>query len=143
MNRVEIRAALVTHLKVLLDRWQSEGRPMKCEMENTGDIDLINAPELFMCFHIDWYGATQINIAEKPDTRYYGDAVIVLFGKIGAGTVSRLSLEDEIAEHFQFKVLSGVHVREATPGAAPGRSAKHPEWHAMTVMFPFFADSNA
>lgn len=143
MNKAQIRNTLVAHLDLLLDQWTSEGRPVECHMENAGDIDLATAPDTFMCFHIDWAYTKQINIANNPDHRYYGDVVIILFGKIGTGTLDRLTLEDEITEHFKFRNLGGVQLKEPTPSGAPGRSEKRDGWHAITVTFPFFADSNA
>lgn len=142
MNKVGIRDVLVNHLEVLLGRWNAEGRGIFCAMENADDLDLSKVGDQFMCFHIDWLGTDQKNVAEKPDKRYYGDVVIILLGKTGTGTRSRIILEDEISEHFEFKALGGVHTREPTPSTAPGRSEKHDGWHSMTVTFPFFADSD-
>lgn len=143
MNKVQIRDRLVEHLQILLDRWTAENRPVECYMENTDELDVDKAPDTFMCFHIDWEYTRQINIANNPDHRYYGAVVIILLGKIGTGTRDRLILEDEITEHFKFKALGGVQLKEPTPSTAPGRSEKHDGWHSATVTFPFFADSNA
>lgn len=142
MNKVQIRDALVAHMELLIERWKAENRPLRVEMENQDDIDMNNMPDIFACFHIVWDEVTQKNVAENPDHRYYGDVVIILMGKKGTGTRSRLILEDEITEHFKFKALGGVHTRHPTPSAAPGRSEEHDGWHSMTVAFPFFADSN-
>lgn len=143
INKVEIRDILTARMKVLLDLWVTQARPMECFMENGDEIDLSKVPDEFICFHIDWLATTQKNIAENPDHRYYGDVVIILFGKVGTGTRKRLGLEDEISEHFKFKMLSGVQLQQPTPSTASGRSEKHDGWHSMTVTFPFFADSNS
>lgn len=143
MKKVDVRDRLVAHLQVLLDLWESEGRGMYCDMENSGTLDLNNVGDEFMCFHIDWGTTKQKNIAEKPDHRYHGDVVILLFGKEGSGTRNRLILEDEISDHFKFKALGGVQLREPTPSGAPGRLESHDGWSSSTVTFPFFADSNS
>jgi hypothetical protein len=142
MNKVQIRTKLVQHLEVLLAKWESEGRSMFVDTENQEELDLTTVGDKFMVFHIEWTDTVQKNVAENPDHRYYGDVVIILFGKVGTGTVDRLALEDEITEHFKFKQLGGVQLKEPTPGGA-GRPEKRSGWHSITVSFPFFADSNA
>lgn len=141
MNKVDIRDAIVAHLQTLLDRWEAENRPMYVEMDNQ-DIDLEGVGDQFMVFDIAWTGTKQKNVAENPDVRYYGDIFVILFGKIGSGTRDRMLLEVEISEHFKFKALAGVQTREPTPGVAPGRPGNIEGWHAITVKFPFFADSD-
>jgi len=139
VNKVQIRDALVAHMEVLADMWKAEGRPLHIELDNQDDIDLSNMAETFVIFSIEWDGSAQKNVAWNPDHRYYGTVFIILMGKKGTGTRNRLMLEDEITDHFKFKALGGVHVNE--PGA-PGSPEAHDGWHAITVSFPFFADSN-
>lgn len=141
MNKVEIRDTIVTHLNVLIDQWAAKGINMYVEMDNQ-DVDLNTVGDQFMCFHIEWSGAKQKNVAFNPDVRYYGDIFVILLGKIGSGVRDRMLLEVDINEHFKFKALGGVHTREPTPGVAPGRSGNGAGWHAITVKFPFFADSD-
>lgn len=141
MNKVEIRDAIVAHLEVLLDQWKAKGIEMYVEMENN-DVDLNAVGDQFMNFHIDWTASSQKNVAFNPDVRYYGDIFVMLFGKTGSGTRDRMLLEVDVIEHFQFKALGGVQLKEPTPGVAPGRSGNGAGWHAITVKFPFFADSD-
>lgn len=142
MRKVDIRDRLVAHMSVLLDQWKVEGRGIECHFENQEDLDLNKVADQFIVFFLNWNPTRQKNVAENPDVRYYGDVVIMLFGKSGTGTRDRLILEDEISEHFKFKALSGVTTKEPTPSTAPGRSEKHEGWHSATVTFPFFADSD-
>lgn len=142
MNKVEIRDALAGHFDVLMNQWKVEGRDLPVQDDNVEEIDLNLVGDEFLVFYIDWNATVQKNIAENPDHRYYGDVVIMLFGKKGTGTRKRTLLEDEISEHFKFKSLGGVTVGVPTPGTGTGRSEKHDGWHAITVKFPFFADSN-
>ncbi len=143
MNKVQIRDALVGHLETLLAQWDTEDRSITCVMDNQDDLDLTTVGSEFMCFDIAWYGTKQTNVAENPDHRYYGDVIMILFGKVGTGTRSRLVREDEITEHFKFKALGGVTVQPPTLGTAPDRHEKHDGWDSTTVAFPFFADSHS
>lgn len=141
MNMFQIRDAIVAHLDLLLDQWEARGLSMFVEMDNK-DVDLNNVGDQFMVFSLEWNGSTQKNVAENPDVRYYGDIFVILFGKTGSGTVDRIKLLDEVMDHFKFKALSGVVVKEPTPTAVPGRSGNVTGWHAIAVKFPFFADSD-
>jgi hypothetical protein len=143
VNKVQIRDAIVGHLEVLLQSWETAGNGIFCDMENSGTLDLGTVGDEFLCFYIAWSTTKQTNIASNPDHRYYGDVVILIFGKDGTGTRKRLGLEDEISEHFKFKALGGVQLREPTPSTAPGRFEQHQGWSSSTVTFPFFADSNS
>jgi hypothetical protein len=142
MNVVDIRDAIIKHMSLLEAKWQAEGRPLHVELDNQDDIDLNNLPDNFAVLSIDWGEVTQKNVAFNPDERYHGNIVVFLVGKVGTGTRDRLVIQSEIIEHFKFKAFGGVQTRQPQPGRAPGRSEKQSGWHTMTVMFPFFADSD-
>lgn len=141
MNKVEIRDVIVAHLDLLLADWTTRGIEMPVVMDNQ-DVDLNSVGDQFMCFHINWSGSSQKNVAFNPDVRYYGDIFVILMGKTGTGTRDRMVIESEVIDHFKFKGLSGVQVKEPTPSAAPGRPGNGAGWHAIAVKFPFFADSD-
>lgn len=134
MTLVDIRDKLVAHLH---NNWNHPD--VKVYYENTGELDLAQAGDVFLKCEINFDDAVQANIAAEPFHRTYGSIAITVVVKESAGTRGALIYLDELSNLFKFKNLSGVH----TQAPRVGWEQNHGGRFGMDLRVSFYADSNA
>lgn len=133
MTLVQIRQAIVTELTSF---WVREN--IKLIFQNVESLDLALHKDGFIRFMVEFGGANQANIAIKPFSRIYGDAVFQIFLPVNKGTVGALTYIDELSAHFGYKTIGGLHLQTPQPGDDMTRDG----WFSIELRIPFYADSN-
>jgi hypothetical protein len=134
-GEVEIRAQLVA----AMDAFEALYPEIPVEYQNVESIDLDNAPDVFVCFHVLFNFSRQANIAPSPFKRRYGRVRATCFVKENLGSVKAMNVLAAIEQIFEFQTLGGTHLECAVPGGEGADKG----WYSRTVSIPFFADSNA
>lgn len=130
MTFTQIRAALVQQLATF------SAAPVY--FENIEELDLSNAPDVFVKFFVEFTHSQQANISPSPFSRQYGRVRATCFVKENNGTVKALDVLQTLSGLFQFQTLGGIHLGAATPGGGVQQAG----WYSLDLTVPFYADSN-
>lgn len=134
MTYEQIRNALVGQLAGFYTAWPA----VPVYFENIEEIDLANAPPVFVKFRVKFTVSQQANISPVPFSRQYGRVQAICFVKENNGTVPALRVLQTLTDLFQFQTLGGTHLGAATPGEGVQQAG----WDATDWFVPFYADSN-
>lgn len=117
--------------------WNDNVFPL--HFENTTEIDLDTAPDMFGRCVVKYDGGKQANVSKTPFQRNYGTLVITVFIRESLGTRRVLQRLDALSAALGFKTFGGIHTQEAEAGNDVTKLG----WFSMDLRVPFFADSNA
>lgn len=130
----QARDTLVAYLDAAL---KADNPALAVFYENTVEIDLASAPDMFLQVSIDFLAAKQVTLEAEPVRRRLGELILRVTLKEGKGTRVVTTLVDYLDEKLANKHLGGVVLKTPHPKKGPSKDG----WRSHDLCVPFQFDS--
>jgi hypothetical protein len=132
MSEVTARQNIMTVIQQIVTDWTAY--TLAVDSENRDLIDQATQVNPYLEIEIDFLGATQADLGDRPFVRQVGQVVIDVVAKAGSGTAAASALRDFILPRFDLKVLGIVHCHEAELH----RSKTIKDWDHFPILVNFW-----
>lgn len=128
MTLTEANAAIMTVVAQLVQ--DHTAYPLVVETDNRDVVDLALQGQPYLQVTIDFMGADQLDLGEKPRVKQHGQLLLCAVAKGGTGKAETLALLDFVMPYFDMANLGGVefHAMEAA-----GAKEMKGLWRAATL----------
>lgn len=128
---VEARDAIVSYFN---PAWQTAFPTVPAFYENTTQIDLDSVGASFITVTVMFTDSKQQDIDPAPITRTWGEVLLRLFVREGAGIRNTLAMQDTLVGLMKYRKLGGVTIECPTFGRPQDRDG----WKSKDIRVPFF-----
>lgn len=130
-TEVQARDAIVAYLH---PAWTTAYPAVKVFYENTIAIELDTVGSTFLRVSIDFTDSVQQGIDPAPITASYGEVLLQMFVKDGAGTRDAALRLNFLRELLKYQKLTGVTLQCPRPGRKQARNG----WNSTDLRVPFY-----
>ena len=130
-TEVQARDAIVAFLN---PAWVAAYPAIKVIYENTVTVELDTVGSTFLRVSIDFTDSVAQGIDPIPITASYGEVLLQMFVKDGAGTRDAMLRMNFLRELLKYQKLTGVTLQCPRPGRKQSRNG----WSSSDLQVPFY-----
>lgn len=116
MTLTEANAAIMTTVVQLVQ--DHAAYPLVIETDNRDVVDLALQEQPYLQVTVDFMGADQISLGEKPRVKQHGQLLLCAVAKGGTGKAASLALLDFVMPYFDMESMGGVEFHAAEAAGA-------------------------